>query len=58
MTPDAERPTTDTVDERGVVITAEGRRRARAQLDELDARWTPEERAKARAAFLARINAA
>jgi hypothetical protein len=58
MTPDAQPQRTDSVDERGVTITAEGRRRARAQLDELDARWTPEERAKARAEFLARIDAA
>lgn len=42
----------DSVDERGVLITAEGRQRARRQLDEANARWTPKERsARARQAL-------
>ncbi len=42
----------DSVDERGVLITAEGRHRARRQLDEANARWTPKERsARARQAL-------
>lgn len=49
---------TDTVDERGVTITAEGRRRARQQLDEADAYWTPERREQAHRDFLALIDAA
>ncbi|GAA2644464.1 hypothetical protein GCM10010399_92950 [Dactylosporangium fulvum] len=48
----------DYVDERGVLITAAGRARMRAKLDELDARWTPEEREQRRKALLAQINAA
>lgn len=58
MTPDAERPTADTVDERGVTITAEGRARARRQLDEANARWTPEQREQRRQDLLARLDAA
>jgi hypothetical protein len=58
MTHDAESPATDTVDERGVVITAEGRARVRRQLAELDAHWTPAERDRVRAEFLARLDAA
>ncbi len=49
---------TDTVDERGVVITAAGRRKARAELDAADAYWTPERRRAAREAFRARLAAA
>jgi hypothetical protein len=57
MTPTPEQPSTvPYVDERGVVITPEGRRQARQMLDELDARWNAEERAKAHAAFLARLD--
>ncbi len=48
---------TDQVDERGVLITAEGRRRTRAKLDEADAHWTPERREQAHAEFLARLTA-
>jgi hypothetical protein len=48
----------DYVDERGVTITAAGRERARRQLAELDARWTPEERERRRQEFLARLDAA
>ncbi|GAB3829330.1 hypothetical protein ACFPIJ_32495 [Dactylosporangium cerinum] len=48
----------DYVDERGVTITAAGRERARAKLNELDARWTPEQREERRLAILARIQAA
>jgi hypothetical protein len=48
----------DYVDERGVLITGAGRERARAQLAELDARWTPEQREQRRLALLARITAA
>ncbi|GIJ50788.1 hypothetical protein Val02_76740 [Virgisporangium aliadipatigenens] len=58
MTHNAESPAADTVDERGVVITAEGRARVRRQLAELDAHWTPEERDRARTEFLARFDAA
>lgn len=56
----SEQPDTrvDTVDERGVLITAEGRRKMRAKLDELDQRWTPEEREARRREFLARLRAA
>jgi hypothetical protein len=48
----------DYLDERGVTITAAGRDRARRQLAELDAKWTPEEREHRRQAFLARLDAA
>jgi hypothetical protein len=48
----------DYVDERGVLITAAGRERARAKLAELDARWTPEQREERRRALLARLTAA
>ncbi len=48
----------DTVDERGVTITAAGRARMRAKVDEVMTRWTPEEREQRRQAALARINAA
>jgi len=48
--------TGDYLDERGVLITAAGRARWRKKLDELDAYWTPERRAEAHAAFLARLN--
>ncbi len=60
MRPDPEHHTHtgDTVDERGVTLTAEGRERARQQLADLDAQWTPERRAAVHAAFLARIAAA
>lgn len=47
----------DTVDERGVVITAAGRARARAELDAADAYWTPERRAQARREFRAKLDA-
>jgi hypothetical protein len=45
------------VDERGVVLTPEGRERARRQLAELDAHWTVERRRAAHKAFLARLSA-
>ena len=48
----------DYLDERGVLITAAGRERARAKLAAADARWTPEEREQRRQALLARIQAA
>ncbi|GAA1550705.1 hypothetical protein GCM10009827_084210 [Dactylosporangium maewongense] len=48
----------DYVDERGVLITAEGRRRMRAKLDELANRWTPAQRAERRAALGAQIDGA
>ncbi|MEV6924194.1 hypothetical protein AB0M46_06735 [Dactylosporangium sp. NPDC051485] len=48
----------DYVDERGVLITAAGRERARVQLAELDGKWTPEQREQRRLALLARITAA
>ena len=48
----------DTVDERGVTITAAGRRKMRARIDEVMNRWTPEQREERRRAALARINAA
>lgn len=48
----------DYIDERGVLITAAGRARMRAKLDELENRWTPEEREQRRQALLARLNAA
>lgn len=47
---------TDTVDERGVTITAEGRRRARAELAAAADR-DPQEREQARRDFLALIDA-
>ncbi len=47
---------TDTVDERGVLITAEGRRRARAEMDAV-ANRDPAERERARRDFLARLDA-
>ncbi len=47
---------TDQVDERGVLITAEGRRRARAQMDAV-ANRDPAERERARRDFLARLDA-
>ena len=47
----------DYLDERGVLITAAGRERARAQLAELDSKWTPEQREQRRLALLARITA-
>jgi hypothetical protein len=46
---------TDQVDERGVLITAEGRRRARAKLDQADRR-DPLEREQARRDFLALVD--
>ena len=46
------------LDERGVLITVDGRERARAQLAELDGKRTPEQREQRRLALLARINAA
>jgi hypothetical protein len=48
----------DLVDERGVTLTAEGRQRARQQLADLDAHWTPERRSAAHEQFLARLDAA
>ncbi|MGI5247609.1 hypothetical protein [Dactylosporangium sp. CA-139066] len=45
----------DYLDERGVLITAAGRARMRAKLDELATRWTPEQREERRRALLARI---
>ncbi|MFC5004101.1 hypothetical protein ACFPIJ_40540 [Dactylosporangium cerinum] len=48
----------DYVDERGVLITAAGRKKMRAKMDEVMNRWTPEEREQRRLAALARINAA
>jgi hypothetical protein len=48
----------DVVDERGVLITAAGRKRMRAKMDEVMNRWTPEEREQRRLAALARITAA
>jgi hypothetical protein len=45
----------DLVDERGIVLTTEGRERARRQLVELDAYWTLERRTGAHEAFLARL---
>jgi hypothetical protein len=48
----------DHVDERGVLITAAGRERARRQLAALDAKWTPERTEQARREFLARLDAA
>jgi hypothetical protein len=50
--------TSDFVDERGITITAQGRERARQQLADLDAHWTPQQRAAAHEAFLARLDAA
>lgn len=46
------------VDERGVLITAEGRARMREKMDEVANRWTPEEREERRAALGARIDGA
>lgn len=48
---------TDTVDERGVLITAEGRRRARAKLDAA-ANRDPAERERGLQEFRARLDAA
>lgn len=48
----------DVVDERGVLITAAGRARMRAKMDEVMNRWTPEEREERRRALLARLDAA
>lgn len=48
----------DVIDERGVLITAEGRRKMRARMDEVMNRWTPEEREERRRALLERIQAA
>ena len=48
----------DTVDERGVTITAAGRKKMRARMDEIMTRWTPEEREQRRRAALERIQAA
>lgn len=48
----------DYVDERGVLLTAAGRARMRAKLDELANRWTSEEREARCQAVLARILAA
>lgn len=48
----------DVIDERGVLITAAGRAKMRAKLDELANRWTPEEREARRLALLERITAA
>lgn len=48
----------DYLDERGVLVTAAGRKKMRAKLDELANRWTPEEREARRQALLARLNAA
>ena len=45
------------IDERGVVLTAEGRARARQQLAVLDTHWTPERRRAAHEAFLAQLGA-
>lgn len=39
----------DQVDERGVTLTADGRKRARAKLDEAAAKNTPERRERLRA---------
>lgn len=47
----------DTVDERGVVITAAGRAKMRARMDAAAAR-DPRDRAQALAAFRARLDAA
>ncbi len=47
----------DIVDERGVTITAAGRARMRAKMDEVRNRWTPEEREARRLALLARLDA-
>jgi hypothetical protein len=41
----------------GIQVTDEGRARARAQLAELDAQWTPERREQAGRDFMARIAA-
>jgi hypothetical protein len=46
------------VDERGVTLTADGRERARQQLDALDEHWTPERRRAAHEAFLAELPSA
>ncbi|GGM22562.1 hypothetical protein ACFFX1_11060 [Dactylosporangium sucinum] len=43
------------VDERGVLLTAEGRQRARQQLADADARWTDAERRERAAAALRRL---
>ncbi len=48
----------DYLDERGVLITADGRARMRAKMDEVRDRWTPEEREARRQALLARLTAA
>jgi hypothetical protein len=56
MAPDEPQTAADTVDERGITLTAAGRARARRQLDEADARMTPQRRAEIRAKFLAHIN--
>ncbi|MEV0130981.1 hypothetical protein AB0H83_21265 [Dactylosporangium sp. NPDC050688] len=48
----------DVVDERGVLITAEGRARMRQKMDEIRNRWTPEQREERRQALLARLDAA
>lgn len=45
----------DYLDERGVLITAEGRARARQMLAELDAKSTPERRAAMRAQIRQRL---
>jgi len=47
----------DVIDERGVLITAAGRRRMRAKMDEVMNRWTPEQREQRRLALLARLDA-
>jgi hypothetical protein len=39
----------------GIVVTPEGRARARAKLDAADAYWTPERREQARRDFYARM---
>lgn len=48
----------DVVDERGVLITAAGRAKMRARMDEVMNRWTPEEREQRRQALLARLDTA
>ena len=54
--PRTDLPPGDVVDERGVVITAAGRRRARAKLDAAAGR-DPQERERARRDFLALVDA-
>ncbi len=58
MAADRPQQPADTVDERGVLITAEGRERAREQLAAAATRITPARRAELRAKYLTELDAA